>query len=152
MTISAESCQRGRSNRYRAIVSPHEEQTGEPIRIDVYGNNKGKQPALSQLWLDKSTSYDAHIVHNLDFKHATVKERHCRTMCRTCLVGKRNLPQLELAETFDIVWDIDLIYSLKSSMWQVKMTSKTPDHIHWKTFLRAVSNKEDVYDILAGNL
>ena len=68
-----------------------------------------------------------------------------------CLVGKRILPQLELAEIFDIVWDTDLIYRLKSSVRQVKMTSKTPGHIHWKAFLRAVSNK-DVYDILAGDL
>ena len=35
---------------------------------------------------------------------------------------------------------------------QVKMTSKTSDHFHWKAFLRAISKKEVVYDILAGNL
>ena len=64
-----------------------------------------------------------------------------------------------MAKKLDIVWDTDLIYSPKSSTRegcgggkQVKMTSKTPGHLHWKAFLRAVSNKEDVYNILAGNL
>ena len=34
---------------------------------------------------------------------------------------------------------------------QVKMTPKTPGHLHWRACLHAVSNK-DVYDIPAGNL
>ena len=64
-----------------------------------------------------------------------------------------------MAKKLDIVWNTDLIYSLKSSARegcgggkQVKMTSKTPGHLYWRPFLRTVSNKGDVFDILAGNL
>ena len=35
---------------------------------------------------------------------------------------------------------------------RVKMTPKTLGHLHWKAFLHAILNNEDVYDILAGNL
>ena len=69
----------------------------------MYGNNKGKQPALSQLWLGKKTSYDVYVVHKLDFIHATVNDRHCKAMCRMCLVSKRISSQLELTEGLDKV-------------------------------------------------
>ena len=72
----------------------------------MYGNDKRKQLALSQLWLEKDIMMnDAYFFQKLDFKHATVKDRHCRTMCRMCLVGKRMSSQRELTERLDIVWD-----------------------------------------------
>ena len=107
--------------------------------------------------LAEKTSYDAYNVHKLDFKYATVKDLHCRTICMMFLVGKIISSQLELIERLDIVWDADFPCSIKPSVRegrgcgkQVKMTSKTPGHL---TSISAwVSNKEHVHDILAGNL
>ena len=141
-----ESCQRGRSNGCGADWRTNQNRCMGRIK----GNN---QPSLAGL----KTSYEAYIVHRLGFKHATVKDRLCRTMYMMFLVGKRILSQLELTERLDIVWDTDLPYSLKHLCEKVEMVEnklrwQKPGHLHWQAFLHAVSKKEHVYDILAGKL
>ena len=101
----------------------------------MYGNKKeNNQPFPNSGW--KKTLCNAYIFQKLDFKYATVKDRYCRTMCRMCLVGK-TISQLELTERLGIVWDTYIPHSLKYPTReggiggkQVKMTSKTPDHLH----------------------
>ena len=159
----------------------------------MYGNNKGKRPALAV----KKTSCDAYIfiiwLQTCHSEKQTLQDymqdmfgwyklsqnwqKHWDTgPCITNVFAtcRKNFSQwhrsfqrklrthwlkfLRHVAITLVIQDPDLPYSLKLSApeghggcKQVKMTFKTSGHLHWKTFLHAVLNKEVVYEILAGN-
>ena len=141
-----ESWKRGRSNGYRAVVSLHEEQTGEPIRIDVW---KQKRKTTSPFpTLVGKRLYAMHIF----FTSLTSNKPQLKTdiagLCAGCVWLIKKESQLVLTERLGIVWDTDLPYSLKSSTRedhgggkQVKITSKTPDHLLWFKIMPPIPGK-----------